>query len=88
LFTAEQKPRLIVCPKDVSEVQATINYARENNIPLVVKGGGHGFASQLEGGITVDLRNFKVCTSTNITHAFHNTAPLQFTLSSLCRTYP
>jgi len=52
------KPALIVRTITVDDVIKTVNFARNNNILLAVKGGGHSVAGKClcEGGITIDLR--------------------------------
>jgi len=52
------KPALIVRTITVDDVVKTVNFARDNNILLAVKGGGHSVAGKClsEGGITIDLR--------------------------------
>ena len=54
----DKKPALIVQPVSVNDVVKTVNFARENNILLAVKGGGHSVAGKCicEGGIMIDLR--------------------------------
>ena len=52
------KPAIIVRPVSVNDVIKTVNFARDNNILLAVKGGGHSVAGKClcEGGITLDMR--------------------------------
>ncbi len=52
------KPALIVRAITVDDVVKTVNFSRDNNILLAVKGGGHSVAGKClcEGGITIDLR--------------------------------
>ena len=52
------KPALIVRTITVDDVVKTVNFARDNNILLAVKGGGHSVAGKClsPGGITIDLR--------------------------------
>ena len=37
----DKKPRLIAQCADVADVIACVNFARENNVLLAVRGGGH-----------------------------------------------
>ena len=52
------KPALIVRTITIDDVVKTVNFSRDNNILLAVKGGGHSVAGKClcEGGITIDLR--------------------------------
>jgi FAD/FMN-containing dehydrogenase len=51
-------PGLVLRPADVDEVVAALAYAREQDVPLSVRSGGHGISgrSTNDGGIVVDLR--------------------------------
>jgi FAD/FMN-containing dehydrogenase len=51
------KPAMIVRAKDVADVVASVNFAREQGMLLAVRGGGHsipGFGS-CDGGLVLDL---------------------------------
>ncbi len=53
----DRRPALIVRPTDPSEVQRCVLFAREHDLLLSIKGGGHsiqGFGV-CEGGLMVDL---------------------------------
>src|SRR5262249_37459521 len=52
-----RKPAYFVTCKSAADVSRTVLYARQNGIPLSVKGGGHhpaGFAL-CDGGLTLDV---------------------------------
>src|SRR5215218_5698451 len=54
-------PGLILRPADVGGVQAALAYAREQDVALSVRSGGHGISgrSTNNGGIVVDLRGLR-----------------------------
>jgi hypothetical protein len=57
----DRYPRLIVRPVTVEDVVAAVNLARENNILLAVRGGGHNVAGHgtVDGGLVIDLSLMK-----------------------------
>eukprot|EP01091_Cochliopodium_minus_P019156 TRINITY_DN7966_c0_g1_i1.p2 TRINITY_DN7966_c0_g1~~TRINITY_DN7966_c0_g1_i1.p2 ORF type:complete len:250 (+),score=68.56 TRINITY_DN7966_c0_g1_i1:43-750(+) len=56
-----KRPLFIVQPSTTSDVVKSIKYARENNIEIVARGGGHSFAgySIVENGIVVDFSKMR-----------------------------
>ncbi len=54
----DRRPACIAVCKSVSDVQRAVNFARANNVPLAVRGGGHNAAglSSVDGGLVIDLR--------------------------------
>ncbi|KAJ2917522.1 hypothetical protein MD484_g2892, partial [Candolleomyces efflorescens] len=54
---AERKARVVVFVKDAEDVVQSITFAKENNLPIAVRGGGHnaGGSSSVEGGLVIDL---------------------------------
>src|SRR5689334_2781070 len=54
----DRRPAHIARCKSVADVQSTIRYARENNVTLAIRGGGHNAAGLgvCDDGIVVDLR--------------------------------
>ena len=57
----DRRPSLIVRPVDASGVVAAIGLARENDLELAVRSGGHsaiGFGV-IDGGLVIDLRDLR-----------------------------
>ena len=54
-------PALIVRALDTVDVRLALAYAREADLPVAVRGGGHGVAgyATVEGGIVIDLSGMK-----------------------------
>src|SRR5690606_38347619 len=57
-------PALIVRPLDANDVIAAVNFARENQLLLSVRGGGHNVAGHgtNDGGLVIDLSLMKKIT--------------------------
>src|SRR5215218_7544880 len=57
----DKKPDLIARCVDVADVIAAVNFARENNLLLAVKGGGHNAAGlgMCDDGMVIDLSLMK-----------------------------
>jgi len=57
----DKRPALIVRCADVADVIATVNFARENALPLAIRGGGHNGAGLgiCDDGLVVDLSSMK-----------------------------
>lgn len=54
----DRRPRLILRPRDVGGVAAAVRHAREHDLPIAVKGGGHsapGHSICGDDGIVIDL---------------------------------
>ena len=53
----DRKPALVVRPTGAADVMHAVDYARENGLPLSVKGGGHNIAGTAvcDGGLMIDL---------------------------------
>src|SRR3954470_16976524 len=57
----DKRPALIARYVDVADVIGAVNFAREQKLPLAVRGGGHsgaGLASS-DGGLVIDLSSMK-----------------------------
>ena len=54
----ERHPELIVRPLDVDDVVSAVRFARDADLPVSVRGGGHGVAGHCigDGSLVVDLR--------------------------------
>jgi FAD/FMN-containing dehydrogenase len=57
--TIDRRPAAIVRPRSTDEVVAAVRWAREADLPIAVRGGGHNVAGHAaaEGSLVVDLRN-------------------------------
>ena len=57
----ESRPAVVVTCLSVEEVQTTVRTARQHQVPLSVRGGGHDAAgrSLLDGGLTLDLTEMR-----------------------------
>ena len=53
----ERRPALVVRPSTGADVAEAIAFARANNLPLSVRGGGHNVAGAAlsDGGVTIDM---------------------------------
>src|SRR5262245_23876418 len=57
----DKRPLLIVACAGVADVIATVNFARDNHLPLAVRGGGHSIAGNAtcDGGVVLDFSRMK-----------------------------
>jgi FAD/FMN-containing dehydrogenase len=55
--TIDKRPALSVRCTGVADVMATVRFAREHDLLVAVRGGGHNFAgyARCDGGIVIDL---------------------------------
>ena len=53
----DRHPALVVQPTGVADIQQAVTFARERDLLLAVKGGGHSFSgkSTCDGGLQIDL---------------------------------
>jgi FAD/FMN-containing dehydrogenase len=54
----DRRPEVVTRPLDVDDVVAAVSFAAESNLPIAVRGGGHGVAGHCvgDGSLVVDLR--------------------------------
>jgi FAD/FMN-containing dehydrogenase len=57
----DKYPALVVRPTDVADVQKAVSFAREHNLLLAVKCGGHSHSGQssCDRGMQIDLKDFR-----------------------------
>ena len=60
----DRRPALKVRPTGTADVVDTVNFARERNLVVAVRGGGHSVAglSSCDGGIVIDLTRMRAVT--------------------------
>jgi FAD/FMN-containing dehydrogenase len=56
-YTTIARPAAVLMPQSAQEVVAALRYAREQDLPIAVRSGGHGLAgaSSNNGGVVIDL---------------------------------
>ena len=61
---ADRRPALVVRPRSVDDVIVAIEFAREQDVHVAVRGGGHSVAgfSTCDGGIVIDLSRMREVT--------------------------
>jgi len=59
--TINRYPALIVQPKGLADIKDAVDFARESNLLVAVKCGGHSFSgkSTCDGGMMIDLSQFR-----------------------------
>src|SRR5215204_2964402 len=57
----DRYPALIVRCRDARDIAAGIRFARLHDLPLTVRGGGHGVAGRAvcDGGVMIDLSRMR-----------------------------
>src|SRR5436305_681845 len=58
----------VVRVTSVDEITTTVNFAHDNSVPFVVRGGGHSTSgvSSITDGMVLDLSRMRQVTSTNL----------------------
>ncbi|TFK43273.1 hypothetical protein BDQ12DRAFT_731314 [Crucibulum laeve] len=57
---AQRNAKVVVFVKDEDDIAATIKYAKDNALPIAIRGGGHNpaGASSTDGGVVIDLSRY------------------------------
>lgn len=57
----DRRPDVIVRPADAEDIRRAVNFARENDLPVSIKGGGHNVAGNAVGarGLMLDCSGMK-----------------------------
>lgn len=57
----DRRPDVIVRPADAEDIRLAVNFARENDLPVSIKGGGHKVAGNAVGarGLMLDCSGMK-----------------------------
>jgi FAD/FMN-containing dehydrogenase len=57
----DKRPALIARCRGIADIQAAVKFARANNVPIAVRGGGHNVSGRalIEGGLVIDLSLMK-----------------------------
>jgi len=57
----DRRPALIVCCAGVADVMTAVTFARDHNLVVAVRGGGHGVPgfAVCDGGLMIDLSRMK-----------------------------
>ena len=58
-MSSQKRAQLVAYVKDDRDVSLVIEFARKNNLPLAIKGGGHSTAgSSSSEGVVIDLSRY------------------------------
>ena len=57
----DRRPAVIVCPSGTEDVVASVRFAREQNLPLSIRGGGHSVSGNAacDDGVMLDMSKIK-----------------------------
>lgn len=56
-INAQRPAKIVAFVKDAADVALAIKYAKDNSLPIAIRGGGHSpyGASSIRGGLVIDL---------------------------------
>lgn len=59
-INAERRAEVVAFVKDTADIATAIQYARNQNLQIAIRGGGHSAAgaSSVEGGLVIDLSKY------------------------------
>ncbi len=55
--TFDQHPAMVIMPVNTSDVQTAVTFARQQNLPIAVQGGGHGHPHPADNALLVNFAN-------------------------------
>jgi FAD/FMN-containing dehydrogenase len=59
-LNAKREAKIVAFVKDAEDAALALQYARDNNLPIAIRGGGHSPSgvSSCEGGLVIDLSRY------------------------------
>ena len=65
---SQRAPQIAVCVADEQDVISAIQFARENKLKVVVRGGGHNWCQPTlrNGGLLIDLKDLNKVISIDV----------------------
>src|SRR6266496_5106034 len=83
----DRRPALIVQPTGTADVVDAVNFAREQNLTLSIKGGGHNVAGNAvnDDGLVIDLSQMRGVHVDPSTRSEEHTSELQSRRDLVCR---
>jgi FAD/FMN-containing dehydrogenase len=60
----DRRPAVVVRPRNAADVATAVSFARDQRLPLAIRGGAHGVAGTgtCEGGVVIDFSSMKAIT--------------------------
>jgi FAD/FMN-containing dehydrogenase len=57
----DRRPAVVIRPRDASDVAVAVKFARQEGLPLAIRGGGHSVAGMgtCDGGLVIDFSSMK-----------------------------